>query len=417
MDNPTPTQPLTNITDLTGTTTTTLPASSSNPPLSKIQDLGSSSPPSKKSSPLMPTLLGLIVIVLAVGGGYLAYDKFLLSKQSQPTSYEQCLTTKGSLIQESYPQVCVTKSGQHFVQPLPSPSPSRMVPGTYTNTKYKYSFDYPNNWKLNENSIIASNVLSSVELTPSGDIGETIKLFIEPISLEGHIERFSHATLLERNEFTLKNKQGIKETYIPQGTESTYIAVTLPLEADMTLSIGAPKNLEREFDLILQTFRFLDNETNQVTLKTFTDTKHGYSLQYPTETFIQIICPGNEAEKFILINKQSFGKNQSEPFKMGGCDRDSFYPLEISVEAPTDLSFATNEYYAVETQNIQVANTSATKKVYTQIKPYAASRWFAEISIPYQGKTYQIILAEKSQEAVFTQLLQTFQFIENPSKL
>lgn len=35
-----------------------------------------------------------------------------------PTNFAECSTAKGSVIQESYPEVCVTKKGQRFVKEI-----------------------------------------------------------------------------------------------------------------------------------------------------------------------------------------------------------------------------------------------------------------------------------------------------------
>ncbi len=45
------------------------------------------------------------------------------SKPPQPSakkvnSYEDCIKAAGSIMQETYPQVCVTKDGKHFTQPV-----------------------------------------------------------------------------------------------------------------------------------------------------------------------------------------------------------------------------------------------------------------------------------------------------------
>lgn len=38
-------------------------------------------------------------------------------------SYESCASSRGSLIQESYPATCVTRLGSHFIQPTPTATP------------------------------------------------------------------------------------------------------------------------------------------------------------------------------------------------------------------------------------------------------------------------------------------------------
>ncbi|MBU0534593.1 MAG: hypothetical protein ABIJ82_02735 [Patescibacteria group bacterium] len=55
-----------------------------------------------------------VIVVLAYG--YLAYKTFFVKPVIK--SYEECIKTKGSLIKESYPQVCVTKSGLIFTNEI-----------------------------------------------------------------------------------------------------------------------------------------------------------------------------------------------------------------------------------------------------------------------------------------------------------
>ena len=85
------------------------------------------SSPAETSSPRW--LLWLIGGILLIGFGIaigLFSAKFLSqsSSLSQISSYADCLVSKGSIIQESYPATCVTASGQRFTQPISSNSVS-----------------------------------------------------------------------------------------------------------------------------------------------------------------------------------------------------------------------------------------------------------------------------------------------------
>ena len=61
-------------------------------------------------------LSALLMISLFGTAFFIAYQK--VNKPSIPTNYQECTKSKGSLIRESYPAVCVTKSGTEFIQPL-----------------------------------------------------------------------------------------------------------------------------------------------------------------------------------------------------------------------------------------------------------------------------------------------------------
>ena len=65
-----------------------------------------------------------LLIVLFVIAFFIAYRA--TNKPKSATTYEECIKSKGSIIRESYPAVCVTKNGQQFVQPL-SPEEKRLL--------------------------------------------------------------------------------------------------------------------------------------------------------------------------------------------------------------------------------------------------------------------------------------------------
>ncbi len=54
---------------------------------------------------------------ILVGIGFQTYSNYSTLKSID--SYESCVTSPGSLIQESYPATCITKLGKNFVQNIP----------------------------------------------------------------------------------------------------------------------------------------------------------------------------------------------------------------------------------------------------------------------------------------------------------
>lgn len=71
------------------------------------------------------SLLSALVIFLAGAvsgiGGYLGYQNLGRSGETVITTYQECIDAVGSRIQESYPQVCVTKDGRQFTEPVDTP--------------------------------------------------------------------------------------------------------------------------------------------------------------------------------------------------------------------------------------------------------------------------------------------------------
>lgn len=70
-------------------------------------------------SPVYRALLLILSVLIGVGG-YFAYQEYTTPYVA---SYEQCVRSKGSVIQESYPATCITPNGKRFIQPV-SNSPS-----------------------------------------------------------------------------------------------------------------------------------------------------------------------------------------------------------------------------------------------------------------------------------------------------
>lgn len=88
----------------------------------------------------------IFIFIFLCIGTYVAYMRGYIFVKT-PTSYEECLHTRGSRLQKSYPATCVTRSGLHFRQPMTLPTPvvdteSSTAPTaswkTYINTTYKY---------------------------------------------------------------------------------------------------------------------------------------------------------------------------------------------------------------------------------------------------------------------------------------
>jgi hypothetical protein len=101
----------------------------------------------------------IIIIVLAVAllaaVGVLFWQNIInkpTAQESNITTYAGCVTSEGSLKQETYPEVCVTKSGQHFTNP-DQKSVASVATKSYCAPLEKICFDYPSNW-----SVIAAKV-------------------------------------------------------------------------------------------------------------------------------------------------------------------------------------------------------------------------------------------------------------------
>lgn len=73
----------------------------------------------------------LVLIALAIAG-YFVYKYYWpkISGRISPQNYEECLKSPGSILQLSFPAVCVTKSGAKFIQPLTNEEQQNLTPPT-----------------------------------------------------------------------------------------------------------------------------------------------------------------------------------------------------------------------------------------------------------------------------------------------
>jgi len=77
-------------------------------------------------SPYFLKALGSFLVFVLI----LSSLSYFFSKRTAklPTNYEECLALPGSLLRESFPAVCVTKSGETFTQPLDEDDQSKLLP-------------------------------------------------------------------------------------------------------------------------------------------------------------------------------------------------------------------------------------------------------------------------------------------------
>lgn len=65
-----------------------------------------------------PVILTVLLMFFLFGtSAFIAYQS-QQRKIPPPTNFEECSKIKSSIIRESYPAVCVTKSGKEFIQPV-----------------------------------------------------------------------------------------------------------------------------------------------------------------------------------------------------------------------------------------------------------------------------------------------------------
>lgn len=93
-----------------------------NTPIPQVSPLVPTSKP--KNHILLWIITGLIMLGIGITVG------LFLGNSSKRTisSYEKCIQTKDSIVQESYPATCITASGQRFIQSLTDEEKQNLLP-------------------------------------------------------------------------------------------------------------------------------------------------------------------------------------------------------------------------------------------------------------------------------------------------
>ncbi len=125
-------------------------------------------------------IIGILVVLTLVG--YQTYAKYAALKSID--SYESCVASPGSLIQESYPATCVTRFGTRFIQPVPEElvrDNSTPVPLSSPNLKENKIFSHA---LITEQNGILNEISYSLEYPSNFTIMEqaagTYALLVEP---------------------------------------------------------------------------------------------------------------------------------------------------------------------------------------------------------------------------------------------
>lgn len=125
---------------------------------------------------------GLIFLVFGIAVGVFSVTLFNRSlTQPKISSYEECVSAKGSILTQSYPSICITKDGQQkFVHPTPKKEQQDIdwLPQVHDNLdswktyqNSEFTFQYPDNWLLGVNGkeITSPNPQVTLWVFSSGD--------------------------------------------------------------------------------------------------------------------------------------------------------------------------------------------------------------------------------------------------------
>ena len=123
------------------------------PPITPTPPISPDFPPSNPKNHVIAWIVaGAVILTIGIGIGLVA-EKYL--SPPQISSYEECVKANGNQIQTIYPGTCVTDDGRSFREVLTDEEKKSLQPPdptanwkTYTNSKYNFTFKYPNNKRV-----------------------------------------------------------------------------------------------------------------------------------------------------------------------------------------------------------------------------------------------------------------------------
>ncbi|MBI4065139.1 hypothetical protein HY409_02120 [Candidatus Gottesmanbacteria bacterium] len=144
----------------------------------------------------------------------------------------------------------------------------------------------------------------------------------------------------------------------------------------------------------------------------YTNIENGYSLKYPNQGLLRLICPGEE----LTVTNDGVG-NQVGPVEMSTCARGGRYTLETKTYNSIQPEPEKTKYYTVEGKSINLSGIQAKQYIFTftNVETGPFPFWYTLARVNKNGKTYEIYFDEKESLYIFDQILSTFRFLDQKS--
>lgn len=142
--------------------------------------------------------------------------------------------------------------------------------------------------------------------------------------------------------------------------------------------------------------------------KTYTNSENGYTIKYPNDLFVRLVCPKEELD-LTLRNPN----DKREEIQADSCGRDVRYTVEMHTYAKRPEEPQSDKDYHIDKEEITIGGIKADKYVYTLINrgttaPF--SSWFESVLVTRGDKSYGIYLGNIKLQDTFDQILSTFKF-------
>ena len=295
---------------------------------------------------------------------------------------------------------------------------------TYTNTKYGYSFKYPDKLLLStlgeninlSHSIVFDNYDGGCDMKGSSELSKTLGDFNLSINIVSgevkppYVDGSYSAGILD-GKWSYMGAEGCGQTkyYFPISNNRTLIVTKNEIQilSDVVALdvkekvLAVPGVISSEYskillNKILSTFKFTDS-VDTSTWKTYTGSELGISVQYPSDWIVEASSPENSLTPGVTIYS---AKNPPSMEIIG----ESF---AISIDTRTDIEQIRGLYNGSGRYQEQTI-TIGSQKAY-QYKDMSTKTLVAYI--PYKGKIYTINAAP-FDNSIILKALSTFKFTQ-----
>ncbi len=344
-------------------------------------------PPNRNWSKWLMLFVGLALLLYGSMLGYDAYQKSLYTP---------------------LPEVAITP------EPTPTPTPDPTADWkTYTTSII--SFKYPPTY------IVQERVKNFYAIVPSGITpAPTQGIFIDA-RLERDNADYDKAVSSTTQSGTGVTTKAIKNGIIISGKVGPgmgeglsftnallkYKKGAIGLSADPTI----PSSL---FEEIISNIKFMDSTSSldTSTWKTYTGKNGEFTIKYPREKFVQLIC----ANEQLLLTERSIN-DTSDIINMETCARDSKYTVEGGIfDGIQQHPIITNEFqretYNYTEKNITINGLTAKEYILT-LKPNIQGpypKWTMSVYAYKNNKSFVINFGKEENKEIYNQIVSTLKF-------
>lgn len=310
----------------------------------------------------------------------------------------------------------------------PTTQPSTINFLTYENPIYGIRFKYPQDWTKKEGREGKVYGVKFSSPDTSDIFQESFGVLVldtsaQPMTLDEYTRSArkgyeeANYRIIDFGNTTLANNPAAKIAYTEKTEQYQYIFMSIwTIKSDelYRLSYVArtdeyPKGLDK-FDEMVNSFEIFNKTTKTTVWEVYRNDKYGFEVQYPSQYSVK-----EGAEKSVV----SFWPTKESPYLVIWVLNNpenytleefyNFYSLPENKEIREEEVGKTVYNYYESPDSIEPMEINGISAV----KFIVGGQWRMTISIPYEGKIFEIhALPSAAEEKTFSQMLSTFKFIK-----